>query len=541
MAKNEYDFCESLKEARRRKVQVEQNFREGYFFAAPHRARNVLSTVPTSEVIPRDFGQLNASFAFELCGDFPTVIINTFLPESEAWAKREAGINIPEAARDQVNQDAQDGDTAIFRAIAASNFYAACGMGFNPDLALGTVGMWIERNIAARPIKCQAIPIRELEINTGPYGDLDERFISRWTRNHHLPGLTKGIQLPAKMDADIKNSPRALTNITWCFCRDHDSDEEKWDHGLLIKDALVYSTALMGAGSCPLIVGRFNPSPDYPWGVGPLIQALPDLRVHDALIESKLRNIELGLEGPISWPDDSFANVEEGLECRMAYAIRPGSHDAIKQIYTPNPPDAAVYEKSDLEQRLRRIFFLDWPHQSGDTPPTATQWLDEMTMAQRRIGTPGLGFWSEFCAGVFARFQYILEQDGAIRPLQLDGKRITLQPYNPAQRAVEQQDVAQFARFVQIGGAAFPEEFKIQSDGTVTLTKLAKHLGVLGKLWVRRSQEDIQAAIGQIQKLQSGTPPTAPSGPAQQLPAADLAGQTPPPPTTQISIGRRGL
>jgi hypothetical protein len=536
----EDDFREKLKDARRRKVQVEQKMREGYFFAAPHRSRNVLSAVPLSEVVPRDYGELNASFAFELCGDFPTVIINTFLPESQAWAKREAGMNVPLGARDGVNKTAKEGDDIIFQAIAASNFYAACGMAFNPDLALGTVGMWIERNRAGMPINCQPIPIRELEIDIGPYGDIDERFISRWTRNHHVAALTKGIDLPQKIKADIKLNPKARTNVTWCFCRDQEQEEETWNHGILIKDDLVYSKTLKGAGSCPLIVGRFNPSPEFPWGVGPLIEAIPDLRVHDALTESKLRNIELGLEGPITWPDDSFTGIEEGLECRMAYAIRPGSHDAIKPIYTPNPPDAAVYEKSDLEQRLRRLFFLDWPHQTGDTPPTATQWLDEMTMAQRRIGTPGLTFWKEFCGGVFTRFQYILEKDGFIKPIVVDGKTAALQPYNPAQRAVEQQDVASFTRFVQIAGAAFPEEFKIVSDGKVSLMNLANFMGV-GKIWKQRPAKDIQAAIDQIKQLQAGQAPTAPStGPQGAMPT-DVAGQTPPPPTTQISIGRRGL
>lgn len=535
----EEEANERLKDARRGKFQFEMDLREGYFFAAPHRSRNVLSTVKNTESKPLDAGQLNSSYAFELCGDFPTVIINTFLPESEHWAKREAGMNIPEGARDALNKDAQDGDEVIFRSISASNFYPSCGTGFNPDLALGTVAMWIERNQAGMPINCQPVPIRELEGCVGPFGGVDDRFVSRWTRASYLPALTKGLSLPKKYKDMIKSSPKQQVNITWGFWRDWEKDEETWQHIVLIGSDLVHQSILKGAGCCPLIVARFNPSPEWFWGVGPLIQGLPDFRVEDALTESKLRNIELSLEGPISWPDDSFSGIENGLEPRMAYAIRPGSHDAIKQIYTPNPPDAAIYEKNDLEQRLRRLFFLDFPHQSGDTPPTATQWLDERTMAQQRIGTPGLTFWREFCAGVFTRFQYLLEKDGAIKPLKVDGKIASLQPYNPAQRAIEAQDVAAFTRFVQIGGAAFPEEFKIQSDGGETIVALAKILGVQ-QLWRRRSQEDQQTAIAQIQKLQAGQ---APSAPAVQGggPPADLAGQTPPAPTTQVSVGRRGL
>lgn len=532
----EEEAVERLKEARRNKVQFEQEFREGYAFAAPHRQRNVLSAVRTAEGKPKDYARLNSSFAFELCGDFPTVMINTFLPESEHWAKREAGMNVPDGAREAVNKAAKEGDDVIFRAIAASNFYPSCGMGFNPDLALGAVGMWIERNQAGMPINCQPIPIKELEGSIGPFGGVDDRFVSQWARASHLPAKTKGLPLPLKYRDMVKNSPRQQVNITWGFWRDWEKDTETWQHTLLIGNDLIHQSVLKGAGCCPLIFARFNPAPEYVWGVGPLVQSLPDLRVHDALTESKLRNIELTLEGPISWPDDSFTGFENGLEPRKVYSIRPGSHEAIKQIYTPNPPDAAIYAKNELEQSLRRLFFLDFPRQTGDTPPTATQWLDERTMAQQRIGTPGLTFWREFCGGVFTRFQYILEKDGLIQPLSIEGKSVALQPYNPAQRAIEAQDVASFTRFVQIAGAMAPEEFKIQTDGGETIYALGKILGVL-HLWKRRPQEAMQEAIDRMQQLQAGQAPTAPAVSQGGGPPQGLAGQTAPPPTTKFSLG----
>jgi Bacteriophage head to tail connecting protein len=294
-------------------------------------------------------------------------MVDTFLPESTPWARREAGEDVAVASRQMVNDKAKDGDEKIFKTIAASNFYDVLEMAFNPDLALGTVGMWIERKRPGKPIKCQPIPIRELEINVGPDGGIDDRFVSRWTRNSHIPALTKGIVLPKKLKDEIKKNPAGQTNVTWCFFRDWEEEDEVWKHGVLVKDELIHDAVCKGHGSCPLIVGRFSPAIEWPWGIGPLIKALPDLRIHDALTDTKMRNIELGLDGPIAWLDDSFTNIEEGLECRMAYAVRPGSHDAIKQIYTPNPPDAAVYEKTDLEQRLRRLFYLDWPHQRGDS------------------------------------------------------------------------------------------------------------------------------------------------------------------------------
>ena len=527
------DANDRLFQARRNKIQFELDMREAYLFAAPHRARNVLSTVVTPDIKPKDYAVLNSSFAFELAADFPTVIMNTFLPESEAWAVRKATKGTPATQKQLVDKAIKDGDAAIFEAIASSNFYPACGMGFNPDLAIGTVGMWISRDRTASPINCQPIPIRELEINTGPYGGVDDRFVCRWTRNKHLPELLKGLDLPSAIKADIDNKAGDKTLVSWGFWREWEETDECWRHVVMVKKEVIHECQLKGRGSCPLVVARFNPNPEWAWGVGPLIQGLPDFRHLDALAEAKIANLELGLRPPVAYPDDSFTNIEEGIEPGMAYPMRPGSEGAIKNIYTATPPDAAVYDRNDLEQRLRRLFFLDWPHQSGDTPPTATQWLDEMTMAQRRIGTPGLVFWKEFCGETFTRFQYILEKDGIIKPVRIDGKNAVLEPYNPAQRAIEQQDVASFTRFVQIGGAAFPEEFKMVSDGPKTLLKLAEKLGV-EEIWQTRPADQIQAAIKQIAALQQGQAPTAPAAGAQPAPQGELAGATPPAPTTQI-------
>src|ERR1700744_3759422 len=131
-------------EARYQKLQFDLDLREGYFFAAPHRARNILTTTKPTRTKPRDAQELNTSFAFELCGDSPTVMMNTFMPEVANWAVRKPSLIVPKEVRQQIAGVAKEGDDIIFQAISESNFYAECGKGFNPDLALGTVAMWIE-------------------------------------------------------------------------------------------------------------------------------------------------------------------------------------------------------------------------------------------------------------------------------------------------------------------------------------------------------------------------------------------------------------
>lgn len=507
-----------LTDARRQKAPFEYDMREGYVFTAPHRALMVNSTSPKPQGKIFDIPQIYTSLGFEMAGDFPTVIINTFFPQTQQWLTRRPASYVPPEQRLTIERMTAQADETIFKSILASNLYAECGKAFNPDLALGTVGLWVEQPVSWKPPVIQCVPIRELEINVGPDGNIDDRFVVRHTRYRYLQDVVPNVAIPKKVREKGEKDDGKTCVVVWGFWRIYDdSGIEKWQHVITIDGYLAHEAEIKGNGSCPLIVARFNATPDWAWGVGPLMQALPDLRVVDELTKNKMRNVDFALSPPISFPDSSFANIQDGIESGMAYAIRPGEEGAIKNLYAFPPIDAAIYMTQDLETRIKRLFFLDWPQQDGKTPPTATQWLDEMTLAQRRIGTPGLVFWQEFCAGVFTRFQYLLEKSGQVDKVTVEGRdgskhSIAMLPYNPAIRSAEQEEVALFSRFAQIGGGAFPEEWKLATDGTKTLQQIANKMGI-NSIWQQRDDADMEQAMAQMQAMRGGATPGGPAMP----------------------------
>jgi hypothetical protein len=110
----------------------------------------------------------------------------------------------------------------------------------------------------------------------------------------------------------------------------------------------------------------------------------------------------------------SFSSVEQGFESGMAYPIEPGHEGAIKNIYQAPPANPENYAYEQKLKKLRKLFYVDLPEQTGDTPPSLGQWLDERARAQRRIGTPGLPFWRDL-SQIFIRYKYLLEKSGAFR------------------------------------------------------------------------------------------------------------------------------
>ena len=502
----EQEAKDRLAAARAWKAQWEMDFRECYFFASPHRQRSLNSASSATIARIQDAGELNTDEAFILCGDFVTEVVNAFMPEAKPWCERGPGMDLPAGVWDKVKDEIKKGDIAIFNAMKASNLYSEVAKGFYPDLAIGTVGLWIERPHAAAAIINSAIPLRELEINLGPYGDIDDRFAVRSTRNVHVRELV-GEEIWAKMSDELKKEmdekAKERTQVVWGFWRIwDDKSDEVWQHVVMVGKTgnnLIHDVKIKGEGCCPLWVGRFNPSPDSPFALGPLIQGLPSLRQIDEAELMLQENAELSLRPPVTYPNDSFSNVEQGFESGMAYPIMPGTENAIKNIYQAPPANPENYAYEQKLKKLRKLFYVDLPEQTGDTPPTLGQWLDEMARAQRRIGTPGLPFWRDL-SQIFLRYKYLLEASKAIVPVQVDGRNVATMPRNPAQAAAQQQELAEAARTAQILGGMFPEEFKMNIDGRKTMENWIDKSRTGAVLEVR-PLDQVQKAVDQMTKI----------------------------------------
>jgi hypothetical protein len=417
-------------------------------------------------------------------------------------------MDLPKGVWDQVKDKVKEGDIKIFEAMKASNLYPEIPKAFNPDLMIGTAALWVDRPHIHRPIVTSAIPLRELEIDLGPYGEVDYRAAVRYTRHHYVRELV-GEEIWDKMDPELKklcgHKPTDRTQVIWAFWRDwEDKTDEVWQHVVMLHNKVIHEIKLRGEGSCPLLVMRFNPTADWPHGIGPMIQGLPTFRQIDELEAMRIQHAALSLNPPITFPDDSFVNVAQGVEEGMAYPIRPGTEGSVKPIYTPPPPEVANYQFQEKIATLRKLFFVDHPEQSGDTPPTATQWMDELARAQRRIGTPGLSFWKEGPAQIFLRFKHLLEIAGVIPPLRVDGRAVATLPRNPAQAAAEQQEVVKAMQLITYFAQNFPEEFKVKVDGGATMEAIIEKSR--STLFRFRKPEDVQRVVEQMSKLMGDRP-----------------------------------
>lgn len=469
-----------LEDARAQKRQARGDLQEAYFFTRPRLSRNVDSTAKSVKRNNEDADDLATGIGAEVSEDFATEVVSAFFPQGTNWVEAtfdesETG-DLEPADLDDLKKEATARDKIIFSAIRASNFESELGTTLDPHAAVGTVSWWIEKRFNTRPTTVSPVPTRELEFNVEADGSVGDRFRVRHIRASKVSSVIPDVVLPEKIRLKIKNDSKCSIEIVWCFWRDWTKPEDEvWKHVLLVDKTAVKEDILDGEGCLPLIIARFSPDVEFSWGFGPSIKALQDYRVLDVITAGTQDRVDIANNPPIYYPDDGVLDFEGGLEAGKAYPKRPGgAANDIGSLYFPGDPDLGFYTASDLERRIRRKHFADYPEQKGDTPPTATQWVDEMVKSQRRIGTPGKKFWREGPYAIYRRFEWLLEKDGKIEDIEINGRKLSLIANNPATQAADNQKVQNAGNLLTMMKSYFPETSQAAIDEFKTIENFQK-------------------------------------------------------------------
>lgn len=507
------DACQRLKDARAQKSEARADLQEAYFFTRPRLAWNIESTAKASRRRDEQQEDLATGIGSEVSEDFATEVVSAFFPQGTNWVETtldESELDeIEPAERADLEKECKAREKVIFSSIRASNFEAELGSTLDPHAAVGTVAWWIDKPYNTRATICSAVPPRELEFNVEADGSVGDRFRVRHVRGAKLASVLPGIPLPEKIRQKIKGEKNCTLEVVWCFWRDWSRPEDEvWKHVILVDRIAIHEEYLSGEGCLPLIIARFSPDAEFAWGFGPSIKALQDYRVLDVITAATQDRVDIAINPPMGYPDDGVMDFENGLESGKAYAMRPGSGKDVVPLYFEGNADLGFYTATDLERRIRRKHFADYPEQKGDTPPTATQWADEMVKAQRRIGTPGKKFWREGPYQIYRRFEWLLEKDGKIDAIQLNGQKLTLVPNNPATQAADNQKVQVAGNLLTMLKSYFPETSQAAIDERATADKLKALLKdeVVVLRDEAQTRELVQTVLGAAQ--QAGVLPT---------------------------------
>ncbi|WP_025593167.1 portal protein [Agrobacterium tumefaciens] len=490
-----------LADARAQKTEAKDDIREALFFTRPRLCWDIDSNRKTSRKRDEKAEDLATGIGAEVSEDFATEVVSAFFPEGTEWVESTPDISaiqdLEAAEIADVEKSSKERNSIIFSAIRSSNFESELGTSLDPYASVGTIAWWIDKPFNTKPVSVAVVPYKELEFNVEADGSIGDRFRVRWVRISKLDSVIPGVSLPEAITKKVATDKKGWIEVVWAFWRDwSDPENDKWKHVLLVDKIAVHEQDLEGEGCLPLVIARFSPDPEYSWGFGPSIKALQDYRVLDVITAATQDRVDIAIAPPIGYPDDGVLDFEGGMEAGKAYPMRPGSGRDIAKLYFEGDADLGFYTAQDLERRIRRKHFADYPEQKGDTPPTATQWIDEMVKSQRRIGTPGKKFWREGPYQIFRRFEWLLDKDGKIEDVEFDGRKLSLIPNNPATQAANNQKLQNGMQVLGIVKNYFPETSAAAVDERATIDNIKR----LAKddMVVLRDEEQTKQLLGTV-------------------------------------------
>lgn len=473
------DFKTRYDAAKQWRNGVERDIKDALKFCAPGREHDFSTRqskhIPVTEIF--------TSLAEELAGDLASDLVTYYTPPEVRWMDWEVKTPVPEdqveAVLDLVNEREQE----IFDLIESSNYYDVAPQVFFEPASHGTAAMWVDQAHITQPVYVEAVPPNELLITPGHLGYLD-RFREKWVLAEHLEVMFAGqdVDLSDLKIQDKIKKPGAKAKVCWGFWLDwSDPAYPVWLHEITVDEKRVTEEKQpLGplAGACPLLVGRFNPRIGYPWGRGPAIKAAPEIFTLDDVSERVLDNLDAAMSPTFVYPDDGILDMRDGIERNAAYPARPGAAQSVQKLDLGGNLDYGWFSEDRIAERLRAAFYQDGPRQRGDTPPSATQWLDEARRVQKRLGKPSAPMWTEIIYPFVQRVEYIGVQTGALEStITHNGQALHISPVSPLQKAQNQDKVLITRSNLDLGAQLAGENIGSFVDLPATFENIRKTSG----------------------------------------------------------------
>jgi hypothetical protein len=383
----------------------------------------------------------------ETVDDFGSDMNNLFCPRHEQWVSFEPSGDLSQAQKQELQDPLRVFSDSFFAKIEQSNFYSAAPHAWK-DLAVSAMALAIMPTPSGG-IDCQHIELSCLLLTRGPNNTLDGRFrewppMKRQDLGDVFPQLL-GKKKPG-------TTPEEVVKVVDGWVQDRsDPTIEAWHYVIQVNGEIEHQQYFTGAGSCGFIVCRWAPSTRTAWLHGPAWRALPPARTLDELSYLYLKALNRDVDPVVSYESDGVMNPENGVDAGTWLPRMTGSQKP-EVIESKARLDASVFERAKLEGKIRKTLYQDRPDQTGKTPPTATQWMDEKAWNTRRLELPREQITAEWVMPVINRFAWIFASTGAVEmELVVDKGKVKVAPVSPLTKARDLEDMSTTMQVANMG------------------------------------------------------------------------------------------
>lgn len=442
-------------------------------------------------------------------------------PEGKNFVELRPGPRFEEAEnRDEVARGLQDINDRFHAAVWRSNFSTAINEYFD-DLKVGTGAMLFNEGPDFNPFHFTAVPQFLLGLAEGPWGTVAET-----SRDVELNPVIARQTWPAGSfdEEDIKageEDPAATRHYVEMTYPDTDSvalftagvaplptrwfyavvDKEKEKH--ILQPQRVYEQI------SPWIITRWLKAGNEVRGRGPVLNALPDIRTANKVVEFVLKNASIAVAGLWTAVDDNVFNPNTSRIVPGGVVV-VGSNDGprgptLQPLEFPGNFDVSQLVLEELRTQIKKALFdADLPPVAGP-PRTATEFIERLRELFVDIGPAAGRVQKELVEPLVMRGLTILRNKQLIdvpADLRIDGQNIEVQIVSPLAQRQNLDNVEKIVRAIELSSFLGPELVALRYKVEEIPAYIGRELGVEQSLM--RDDVDAEELQAQVAEFLAG-------------------------------------
>lgn len=378
----------------------------------------------------------------------------------------------------------------FFAAISVSNFDSVINE-FLQDLGLGTGVFLVLEGDDVIPLRFVAVPLSQVAFEEGPWGSIGAVFHQVKVPQGLIESMYgadffKNDKKPEGWDKTIEDDKQhevQVTAITYSdFKRGADS-AFVWNYDVFAEVDVSSASITKDLGvrivsdtfpDNPWIVGRWSKLSGEDFGRGPIIEALPDAKTLNKVVELILKNAALAISPPLTGVDDGSWNMN--IAVVRPNVVIPVSSNAggargpsLQPLVLPNNFNVAELIIEKLEMKIKKAMLDDQLPPEAGSVRSPTEIVERVKQLQQDIGAPFGRIHSEVLRALIQRSINILIKKGVInipgvKRISVDGTGVDVRAVSKLARVQSLAEIESAIQWLEIQRLLGDEAFDLNVD-----------------------------------------------------------------------------
>jgi len=384
-------------------------------------------------------------------------------PSWTRWAELSPGPAIPkDAITPEILDGLQKATETFFGFLNGSNFNTVIGEAAL-DLMIGTCAINFDEGDRDHPFQFSSVPLSAIEIEEGPDGSVESKFMCRKVKARNVLRLYEGMLLE-DLSASVQDAYKADPDKEFDFVQmELYNPTNKHYYGVVVEAAEKKIVWRYDYGqSCPGIVARATKLTGETFGRGRVLLALPDAKTLDRMQEFVLRHAALNVAPPMTGVSDGVLNPYTATltpNTIIPVASNDNGSPSLRTLDVGGNFQITEAIMDGLRQRVRRTMI--GPEPSEGAVKSAT----EISISDRNRSWAMNGEFgriqSELLFKIIARGVFILQKKGLMAPFKVDGRQVVVSYTSPFSKSQKAEDVMALQETVMLSQGSGPQNLEL--------------------------------------------------------------------------------